>query len=48
MNILLQSSLFILTLQDYPLLTNSFYLELIHFQENVPLHFSAQKCDLNH
>jgi len=42
--ILFQSAQFILTPQDYPLLTMCFNLESTLLQENVPLHLLAQKC----
>jgi len=48
MTILFQSAQFILTPQDYQPLTTSFYLELIHTQENVPLHLLAQKRGLQY
>jgi len=48
MTILFQLAQFILTPQDYPLITTCFYLELTHLQENVPLQFLAQMCGLQY
>jgi len=48
MTILFQSALFILTLQDFPPPTTSFYLELTHLQENVPLNLLARNCSLQY
>jgi len=47
-NCVLQSALFILTLQDYPLLTICFHLESILLHENVPLPLLAQTCGLQY
>jgi len=47
MTVLFQSAQFILTPQDYALLTTCFYLCLT-LQKNIPLHLLAQKCGLHY
>jgi len=46
MNILFQSSQFILTPQELQPLTTCFYLELVLPQENIPLRLLAQTFGL--
>jgi len=48
MTISFQSAQFIFAPRAYPLLTTSFYLELILSQENVLLHVLAQTCGLQY
>ena len=48
MTILFHSAQFILTPQDYPLLTTCCYLEPTLLQENVSIDLLAQKCGLQY